>query len=272
MANTNRTLPEFELPPVIETVLSVQFQPLVKFTVPHFGLYWAKIRDQYPHVRATPPLSHAMEVFGGQRKKPGIGIRVVEGDEARCWFIDSTQTHLIQVQRDRFILNWRKVAGTEIYPRYLTFKPKFVDEWKRFRAFVADQALGVPEVNQCEVTYVNHFEFGNEWKSPADLPRVLSCWKGISPGSLLAEPELVQFTSRYILPEQKGRLHVTLQPAFRARDAKEVLQLNLTARGKPDSTELDDILKFFDLGHEWIVKGFTELTTAEMHRLWRRTL
>ncbi len=272
MANTKRTLPEFELPPVIETVLSVQFQPLAKFTVPHFGLYWAKIRDQYPNIRAGPPLGPATEVFGGERKKPAIGIQLVEGDDVRCWFIDSTQTHLIQVQRDRFILNWRKITGTEVYPRYHNFKPRFVEEWRRFCAFLEELSLGIPEVNQCEVTYVNHFEFGNEWKSYAELPQVLSCWKGMSSGSLLAEPEFVQFNSRYLLPQQKGRLHVSFQPVFRARDAKEVLQLKLTVRGKPDSMQLDDVLKFFDLGREWIVKSFTELTTAEMHRLWRRTL
>jgi uncharacterized protein (TIGR04255 family) len=177
---------------------------------------------------------------------------------------------VIQLQRDRFIVNWRKVVGDEIYPRYSSFKPRFVEEWKRFVQFLREEEIGEPIINQAEVTYVNHFDLGREWKSFADLPKVLSVWSGRGSTSFLPAPELVRLNNNYELPNQAGRLHVALQPGIRRRDSKELLQLTLTARGKPDSSSLDGILNFFDLGHEWIVQGFTDLTTAEMHQLWRR--
>jgi hypothetical protein len=41
--------------------------------------------------------------------------------------------------------------------------------------------------------------------------------------------------------------------------------MNLTARGL-FGTGFD----FFDIGRQWIVKSFEQLTTDEMHRIWRK--
>ena len=47
-------LPDFNEPPVIETVLGLQFDPIESFNVPHFGLYWSKIRADYPTFDVQP--------------------------------------------------------------------------------------------------------------------------------------------------------------------------------------------------------------------------
>jgi uncharacterized protein (TIGR04255 family) len=125
-------------------------------------------------------------------------------------------------------------------------------------------------VNQCEVTYVNHIHLGQGWKSYGELKNVIACWSGEISGSFLPEPESVNIGTRYVLPDGKGRLHVLMQPAIRRTDAKEILQLNLTARGKPDSSASQHLLEWMDLGHEWIVKGFTDFTSKTMHELWGR--
>jgi hypothetical protein len=62
-----------------------------------------------------------------------------------------------------------------------------------------------------------------------------------------------------------------MQPAIRRKDAKEILRVSITARGRPVSSELHDIEDWFDLGHEWIVRGFADITTGEMHKHWRKT-
>jgi hypothetical protein len=49
-----------------------------------------------------------------------------------------------------------------------------------------------------------------------------------------------------------------------------MFRFTLTARGQPLGTGLAGVLEFLDLGREWIVTGFDELTTPEMHRLWGR--
>ena len=51
----------------------------------------------------------------------------------------------------------------------------------------------------------------------------------------------------------------------------EVLQLDVSATGRPTSSKTPDILEWLDLGREWVVKGFADFTTPEMHMKWRRT-
>lgn len=266
-------LPDFKDPPVIETVLGVQFTNLDGFTLLHYGLYWEKIQHQYPKIQIVPPLARVMEEFGAEAKPRGtqISMELAEAPEIRCWFMDESKNHLIQVQRDRFIHNWRKVKGDEKYPHYENIKPKFKEEWGRFCEFLEKQKLGKPDVNQCEVTYVNHIELDGPVKTFSDLPKVISGWSAASSGDFLPNPEKVSLKATYIMGDRRGRLHISLQPVIRSRDAKEVLQLNLSARGKPATSQLEDVLEWLDLGREWIVRGFTDFTMPEMHAFWRRT-
>jgi len=265
-------LPDFENPPVIETVLGVQFVPLDRFMVPHFGLYWQKIKQEYDHFQVFPPLANVIEEFGSAipSRLPQISVELINAPELRCWFLDKSENNLIQVQRDRFIHNWKKVKGDEPYPHYENIRPKFKAQWLRFCEFLAEEGLGTPEINQCEIVYVNHIEFGGPIMSAADVPKLVRAWSATSSGDFLPKPEKVGLSASYVIKEKKGRLHISLQPVIRSRDAMEVLQLNLAARGRPASSHIDDILEWLDLGREWIVRGFTDFTTPEMHQIWRR--
>lgn len=273
MAEPGHALPEFSRPPVVETVLGVQFGPLDAFTVSHFGLYWTRIRDEYPKVEVQPPLRPVTERFGADAQigEPGLEVSLVTGPEIRCWFIDPSDTRLVQIQRDRFILNWRKVKRDEAYPRYRTLRPKFEEEWKRFCRFLSDEGSRSPEVDQCEITYVNTIEISEGLESAGKIESLVAYWSSSPSGDFLRTPETVSLNARFLMPENKGRLYVAVQPAIRRRDAREVLHLTLTARGSPESPALRDVLSWFDLGHEWIVRGFTDFTTRRMHELWGRT-
>lgn len=272
MNESQRPLPEFDSPPVIEVLLGVQFSPLASLSVAHLGLYWAALRQEYPNVEAKPALAPTTEEFGGQ---PGmnlqIGFRLSEAPDVRCWLIDASGTQLIQVQNDRFLRNWRKAKGSPEYPHYVNLKPLFSSEWERFCAFLQRERLGSPEVNQCEVTYVNHVEPGAELASYGEAHNVAALLSSPPPEGFLPSPEMVRLNTTYVIPEKMGRLHVDLQPVISTPAGKIVLQLTLTARGRPASSGVSDILEWFDLGHEWIVRGFAELTTAGMHRVWGRT-
>lgn len=264
--------PRFDRPPVYETVLGVQFEPLRGFSIPHYGLYWSEIRREYPKYQIHPPLSPALELFGPEAKKDAqAGIELVDTPEVRTWFLTEDGRFLLQLQKDRFLQNWRKTQDSDVYPHYDQLRPKFCAEWQRFCRFLKEVEIETPVVNQCEVTYVNHIDIEQGPKSYENLSKIVSCWSGAYSGHFLSAPESVNFSFRHLLPENKGRLHVTMQPAIRRRDAKEILRLNLTVRGRPASSELRDIVEWLELGHEWAVRGFADVTTVEMHRHWGRT-
>src|SRR5438132_13880540 len=130
-----RPLPEFESPPVSEVALSIEFLPLPAWRVSHAGLYWSHIRKDYPHTDVQPPIPSQIEKFGeGLWQPPLLRFEISNPDVTRSWFITEDRTRLIQIQRDRFVINWRKVHGDEVYPRYdREMRPRFELEWGHFK-------------------------------------------------------------------------------------------------------------------------------------------
>ena len=263
---------KFRNPPVIETLLSVQFVPLPRLDLPYFGLFWSDIRSSYPHQEVKPPLAPVVEEFPLVPKAPTVGIQVSSEPDARFWFINESGTELIQIQRDRFIRNWRWADTGKHYPGYDELRPRFEHDWRMFVRFLDREHLGAPDVNQCEVTYVNHIELGMGWRSFGDPSPILSL-VAPRPGrsTFLPDPEMLLVNATYAMPDQGGRVHVAAQPALRRSDGKEVLQVTLTARGRPRSSDLQDLVTWFNDGHEWIVNGFVDITTPTMQdEVWHR--
>ncbi len=268
-----RSLPLYNSPPVIETVLGLQFFPIEGFSLLHLGLFWSRVKQEYPKYQIKPPLSPVVEQFEGLKFSPQpLGVEFSHEPEVRCWLIDQRENHLVQIQKDRFHYNWKKATGLEVYPQYDTCKPRFAREWERFSQFLTDEKLGQAEITQCEVTYVNHLDMGQGWSSYSELDKVFTGLSSLSDRKLLREPEHLSLNYVYVIPGKKGRLYIDVRPGIRREDGTQIIQLHITARGKPASNQLDDLLQWLDLGHEWIVNGFTDITTQYMHTIWGRKL
>jgi len=271
-SKNHSTLPKYLEPPVVETVLALEFAPIENWGIPHFGLFWQRIRNEFPRFQVQPPLESQIESFHLPQSPPTAGLRLMSTPEVRCWFVDSDDKTLIQVQNNRFIYNWRKRGEEHAYPHYdENIRPRFERVWRLFREFVeAQPELGAVEIVQCEVTYVNQLEAGKGWDSADDVKDVFRCWSG-STGGFLPAPETVGFNVRYRMPNDRGRLHIAMTPAVRNLDGVEILQLTLTARGRPDSGTTDSAIHWLDVGREWVVRGFTDITSEKMHTLWQRS-
>jgi uncharacterized protein (TIGR04255 family) len=264
-------LPEFADPPVDETALSVQFAPIPNFGVPHFGLYWQRIREDFPKFEVHPALPNVAELFSESvPRQRALGIQLVREPDVRCWFLDHEGVRLIQLQRDRLIHNWRHRTGKETYPRYPSVRATLEAQWKILLALLRDEQLNSPVINQCEVTYVNHIEYEQGWAGYSELNKVIAGWSGATSGQFLPSLERANIEAHYRLPNDLGRLHIAVEPVLRGRDSREVLQLTLTARGAPKSPNTEHAFEWLDLGREWVVKGFTDFTTESMHAIWGR--
>ncbi|HEY2169297.1 MAG TPA: TIGR04255 family protein [Candidatus Angelobacter sp.] len=268
-----RSLPDFDDPPVVETVMGLEFVRLKGWSIPHFGLLWSKFKSEYPHFDVQPALQSNVDVQVGVEVRTASAptVSVMALPSLRCWFFDESRTSLIQVQEDRFLHNWIKKGSQEKYPHYENIRPKFEIEWQRFCAFLSEQNLATPVVQHCEVTYVNHIERGAAWRTFDDLADVVSVWSKPSTG-FLPSPDAVNLSVKYPMQETDGTLTITLEPAIRHTDQKEVLQLRLSAHARPASQNLEDILKCLDIGRDWIVRGFTDFTSSKAHSLWKRSI
>lgn len=270
-------LPDFGAPPVAEVVLSAQFEKLPSFRTVHIGLLWEHFRRKFPVTEEHAPLDPIFENLDSDSLVRNTGMIRIRSFEKpplpRAWFINSQGSQLIQVQADRFIHNWRKVQQTEEYPRYETIREAFVLELESFARFVEKENLGSLQFNQGEITYVNHIIPGDAGTDHKDPHRIVRYWNPLTQG-FLPPPEDISFNVRQVIRTRDqrvaGRLHTSLQAGWRSDDKAPIYILELTARGAPQSPDVIGVTDFFDLGREWIVKGFTEITTDEMHALWRR--
>ena len=257
------SLAKYKNSPVIETVLGVEFKPIIGWQIPHFGLYWNRIRHKYQNCSVQPPLPEQVERFS---KEPAtITINLPAHNDVRCWFFDENQNWLLQVQNNRFISNWKR--KTPAYPAYEGFCDRFDDQWDRFRDFLSKEGLGTPEILQCEISYVNHIELERDFEG---LDQIFPVWRGFPEGNMLSKPEAIAFNTVYIIPENIGRLYIAMQPVVRHADLKTVIQLAVTAKVKVASKEGYDLKRALKIAHEHVVNGFTNFTSFKMHELWER--
>jgi uncharacterized protein (TIGR04255 family) len=266
---------EFERSPLIEVALDVQFESLPKLRGPHLGLLWGQVRDRFPVVQEQAILAPlTIEAFGVPvPQESHLELNLLDPPPvSRLWFEDESGSELIQVQQDRFIVNWRRVNDHAEYPHYRYVREFFEAECQRFQSFVAAELHGDVIPNQCAVTYFNHIIAGKTWQHHGEVDKVFTVWKAPNDSAGLPELNDVKLTARYVITgdtgDPLGRLHVEVQPAFRRSDDVPIYVMSLTARGRPDGEGLDGVLRFFDNGHLWASKAFIALTTPEMHEEW----
>ena len=185
----------------------------------------------------------------------------------RCWFINQDDTQLVQVQNNCFIRNWRRTEATPDYLHYDVIRPLFQRDWAVFLDFLQAQGLPRPIVWQSEVSYINHFVRGRDWNDYKDLHELYPAWRGLAPEGLFARPETVALTASYALSDG-GSLQFVSQPAIRRSDGAEIIQLSITALGKPGGSEQDDILDLLDRGRKAVVLGFAGFLDQKAQTKW----
>lgn len=272
MNGKDSSLPEFRSPPVTEVALAVQFEP-IELTPVHLGLIALRMRELgLERIEQHPPLQPVIEQFGGPPSPPQVrfefGPPIV-----RHWFISEERNTLVQLQPDRFIHNWRKVRKGDEYPRYESIRAMFSERLGQFTEFVAAEQLGELAPNQCEVTYVNHVRPSAQWHDASGLAQIVGIAGNSYADGFLPTPEEMRTAARYVMEHQGqpiGRLHINCHTALDLAQNEPVVVINLTARGAPRSPDLDGVLAFMDMGREWVVRGFADLTTPQMHVVWER--
>ena len=267
-------LPRYDNPPVIEVVCGVQFKPLTKFLVGHYGALWQRFKPEYDQCKELPPLAPRIELFGELEiaKEPPPEIFV-----PRTWFVHRDRSKIVQVQRDRFLHNWRKTASE--YPHYEKIISLFKDRFAIFLDFLRDNDLGKVEPLQYEMTYINHIPKSKGWKTLDEFDEVFpdfpwhseDPWK---PGRkrFLPKPDGRNLVFHFTFPDRNGRLYATIRNGVRRTDRHPMLLLDLTVRGIEVDNSIEAMERWFNMAHDWIVRGFADLCSREMQdNVWRRT-
>ncbi len=270
-------MPKFAMPPVVETLLAVQFEPLIKMHITDYGLFWLKIRESFPIVQEQPPVPAIIEPAAQPVAINPMQWRIGgEFQLPRAWFksaADSatgTPERIIQLQSDRFMQNWmRSEPNQGQYPSYQHNRTEFLKYFGLFTEFIKDREFGILTPNQCEVTYVNRIAVEGNLDAT-----FRSCFPSLTAKhstDFLPGSDSVEYMSSFPITGDKGRLHVRIQGPVRLDSGAVIMDFRLTARGTPAGPTTDQIMAWLDLGREWVVRGFHCLTSEQMHRKWGYT-
>ena len=262
----------FASPPLTEVVFGIQFKPVTLFTVAHFGQLWEPFKTSgYDISQDTSPLFPAIERFDsrGPAEPPTLPDPLLP----RVWFVHRDGTGIVQVQRDRFLHNWKRTHPDHQYPRYHQLKRMFHAHYATFSRFVGEHDLGDINPVQYEMTYVNHIPEGEGWGGLEDIGSVFPDFRwNTRHKRFLPSPSGTNLQLSFDVPDRTARLHVTIRSGTRAYDQKHLMICELSARGMPPSDSHEAMWTWFDTARHWIVKGFVDLTNERVqHDTWGRS-
>lgn len=267
MSLRDQTLPEYDRPPVVEVVLAIQFKEPIGYRSLDLARIARTWEEEFPIIEERSPLP-MLHLWSD-----GLDVAwdlIDDTRTPRLWLQNAEGNQVLQLQQDRIALNWRQGSTDDAYPRYQSIRRALETAWHQLTATIGELGLGAPEPSICEAQYINHLGADQGWCSSEDTAELIAPWNGTMSDEFLPTDFSSGLMLSFSLPDQRGWLHITgLTADFVDGDRR--LVLHLTSRGTPASPDIDGALDFMDLAHEWIVKGFTSVTTAEAHEQWGRT-
>src|SRR5437879_3366164 len=115
-------LPDFENPPVLEVVCGVQFPAIAGLQTRHFGEFWDQCKQDFPLTHDAPPIPIVVD------EAPSVEFLSLP-PLRRMMMISTDNSYVVQVQEDRFNLNWRKSSPDQQYPRFENIFKRFREIW-----------------------------------------------------------------------------------------------------------------------------------------------
>ena len=247
----------FDNPPITEVVIATHFNPqLIDFRSQHVGLFWDQIKGEFPVAQQQIPL--------------GIGSGIGPDEPfpmPRYWFITKDDSYVVQIEKDAFLLNWRRRDNRE-YPGFSGHvKLEFDRLYARFDAFL-QREVGVQEVSVdvCELTYVDTIEQCDYWRGPADTRHVFPSFSNLSPRS--DDALNFAFDCTYAYPAKEDlAISVRLRTMVDVQQSdRPLLALEMKASKRFGGVHKTETDSWFQQAHDAVLGYFLEMTNEDVQR------
>lgn len=252
----------FQNPPINELIIATYFKPpLTTLRSEHVGLFWSKIRDEFPAVEQQAPVGGA-ETF-----------QQISGEfftMPRFWFVAEDKINLIQLQKNAFMLNWRRRDAK--YPHFSeNLKPAFDKYYRVFEDFVRDDVGNSDiKIDLCELTYINTIDACEYWKGPQDTANVIPSFAILETG--IVGNATPAFNCTYVfVPSTDLQLRVSIRNGeTMATPGNPVLVLEIKATGRLGQARKSEADAWFERAHDAIIACFVRMTSKDIqHRYWK---
>lgn len=205
----NPVLEKLDDPPIVEVVCGLHFQPISELDSLLLGVYWKQRAADYPGRQLHPALSDENIFVLG----PVAPLRV--------WLVSRDQAFLIQLQADRFYLNWRAIGAK--YPRFSDHEgekgllTRLMDEFEIFSKFCFDHSGQWPKVVRLELSKIDLLSEPRHWSGFSDLAKAVPWLSQFVSFSRSHDPTVsVQFSEK----RGEGKLTVSLSTGIQNRPAE----------------------------------------------------
>jgi len=266
---SNDSLAKYK-PPVVETILSAQFEPIPGFNNGHLGAFWTHIggKARWPSAVDAAPAAPEFERFGDERmwaRMDTMMLGIAAIPTSRLQLRNEAGDRMLQLQNGRFTYNWIGNPSNE-YATYKKIKPEFLEYFAKLHEFLRDESLPAPQLNQWEIAYINQIPKGTVWSQADDWDRIFSFRMDPPPVSDECVIETRGGNWVYEITPRRGRLRVQIQHGWTGPGGREAIFFSLTARGPTEgSSGRKAVEAGLDLGHDVIVASFKKLALQEVH-------
>ncbi len=157
-------IPTLRDPPIEEVVCGLAFTPVAALDALEQGVYWGRVSDRFPKKQLQPALIEGFSLFQGVAP-------------LRSWLISQEEDSLIQIQQDRFYMNWRRRGAA--YPRFRDrgeaqgLCTRTLMEFDRFAEFVKERFAVVLEPTRVELQKQDLITRPKHWTDLSDLAEIL---------------------------------------------------------------------------------------------------
>ena len=251
---------KYETPPIDEIVCGVRFDSIRKLQSGHIGILWQKLKPDFPDIEDQNLVQPVpSEDFQNPEKLP----------LPRVWFIHENENDLVQLQRNRFLHNWRKRRPEDEYPGYVRVIENFEKYLSCLQEFLVEENLGRLVAREYELTYIDLLPKGNGWESLRDLGKVFPNLVSLTSQSILSDDvRNINWQTVLGLPNNLGLLRLVFRSAKRVSDNQQLLQIEFNAHS---SQPYQPMREWFDAAHNEVIRVFSHLVSdAIQQEFWGR--
>jgi uncharacterized protein (TIGR04255 family) len=268
MMATEQERIKFDNPPINELVVSLFHMPIPELKAQHIGIYWNRIHEKYPHCDQHPVVVSLSDQQTVMEPSPGEIFPL-----PRFWFYGDNHPTLVQVQRNAFMVNWRRLPGAPAgdYPHYEMVIRDFWQELENYKLFVQTVVGGKLDIIQrCELNYVNIISTNELFDGPSQIVNVLPPLASLR--DLHTDERQLAGINAIITHRINSNLLIdlTIRLGRRVDTDEPVLGLELKAHGVPSDLSLDHARAWYDSAHDATYKLFLDATAEQIQKkLWK---
>ena len=249
---------DFATPPINESYMGFQYTLAPnEWNTLDYGEFYSTVRSDFPifqeHDEIAPFAEGNQIMFGGL---PPL---------RRVWLIKKDSRELLQIQRDRFLYNWRKIQVSDSYPRFENLSQSFKNYWNSFESYCLDKKKSKPQIQYVEFTYTNVIDDKNGFDGVlTGLSKITSfidfsnLHRGIKGFNLALNLESKS--------NKQTVIQVVLRDGMNVQTKKHVLYIELKSVIKLD--DKDKAFQWLDQIRLELRDLFCDLTAAEAHKVW----